>query len=79
MLALLPLIIPLILFPISITAGTFGGQVINLDAKQFKKVMASEHASVSGRSFLCGSIKLCDDHWRMTDSTDQMVAFYAPW
>jgi protein disulfide-isomerase A6 len=33
--------------PMSALAGMYGDPVINLDAKSFKKAMATEHASVS--------------------------------
>lgn len=35
------------LSPLSAYAGMYGDPVINLDAKSFKKAMATEHAAVS--------------------------------
>ena len=32
--------------PLSVYAGMYGDPVINLDAKSFKKAMATEHAAV---------------------------------
>jgi protein disulfide-isomerase A6 len=34
------------LMPMSASAGMYGDPVINLDAKSFKKAMATEHAAV---------------------------------
>lgn len=34
------------LMPMSALAGMYGDPVINLDAKSFKKAMATEHAAV---------------------------------
>ena len=35
--------------PLSAIAGMYGDPVINLDAKSFKKAMATEHAAVCAR------------------------------
>lgn len=37
------------LMPLSALAGMYGDPVINLDAKSFKKAMATEHAAVCPR------------------------------
>jgi hypothetical protein len=47
MLPLLPLVLPLFLLPFTVQAGFYGAPVLNLDAKDFKKAMATEHAAVS--------------------------------
>lgn len=36
--------------PLSVYAGMYGDPVINLDAKSFKKAMATEHAAVGPSS-----------------------------
>lgn len=43
--------------PMSAFAGMYGDPVINLDAKSFKKAMATEHAAVS--SYVRTSSHIC--------------------
>ena len=53
---------------LSVHAGMYGPPVVNLDAKTFKTVMATEHAAVSLPLMLRGQ-----------SDPSQMVAFVAPW
>lgn len=39
--------VALLAAPLLAAAGMYNAPVVNLDAKQFKKVMANEHAAVS--------------------------------
>jgi hypothetical protein len=50
-------------------AGMYGEPVVNLDAKTFKKVMATEHAAVSAVTMTESSI-----HWR-----SRMFHIHAGW
>ncbi|KAK4686384.1 hypothetical protein P7C73_g3754, partial [Tremellales sp. Uapishka_1] len=46
MLPLLHLVLPLFLIPLAVRGGMYGDPVLNLDAKSFKKAMATEASSV---------------------------------
>ena len=66
----IPSILPwLLITPLAVSAGMYEKPVVNLDAKTFKTVMATEHAAVS--YVVLEDVGSAHLH--------QMVAFVAPW
>ncbi|WWD18130.1 protein disulfide-isomerase domain [Kwoniella shandongensis] len=75
----LPLAIAAAVLPLSVQAGMYGQPVLNLDAKTFKKVMATEHAAmVAFVAPWCGHCKnLGPEYTSAASSLSPLIPFYA--